>query len=55
MTARERKREPTLPALFLALFFARSLTLVPHSLLLNRTERLATQGAVCVSKALGIL
>ena len=32
-----------LPALLLALFFARSLTLVPHSLLLNRTETLATQ------------
>ena len=32
-----------LPALLLAPFFARSLTLVPHSLLLNRTETLATQ------------
>ena len=32
-----------LPALLLASFFARSLTLVPHSLLLNRTETLATQ------------
>ena len=31
-----------LPALLLAPFFARSLTLVPRSLLLNRTERLAT-------------
>ena len=31
-----------LPALLLAPFFARSLTLVPLSLLLNRTERLAT-------------
>ena len=30
-------------ALLLAPFFARSLTLVPHSLLLNRTETLATQ------------
>ena len=32
-----------LPALLLAPFFARSLTIVPHSLLLNRTETLATQ------------
>ena len=32
-----------LPALLLAPFFARSLTLVPCSLLLNRTETLATQ------------
>ena len=32
-----------LPALFLEPFLARSLTLVPHSLLLNRTETLATQ------------
>ena len=31
-----------LPALFLTPFFARSLTLVPRSLLLNRTETLAT-------------
>ena len=31
------------PALLLAPFFARSLTLVPPSLLLNRTETLATQ------------
>ena len=30
-------------ALLLAPFFARSLTLVPRSLLLNRTETLATQ------------
>ena len=34
---------PPLPALLLAPFFARSLTLVPHSLLLNRTETLATE------------
>ena len=34
---------PPLPALLLAPFFARSLTLVPRSLLLNRTEMLATQ------------
>ena len=34
---------PPLPALSLAPFFARSLTLVPRSLLLNRTETLATQ------------
>ena len=32
-----------LPALLLASFFARSLTLVPRSWLLNRTETLATQ------------
>ena len=32
-----------LPAFLLAPFFARSLTLVPRSLLLNRTETLATQ------------
>ena len=32
-----------LPALLLAPFFARSLTLVPRSLLLNRREALATQ------------
>ena len=32
-----------LPALLFAPFFARSLTLVPRSLLLNRTETLATQ------------
>ena len=32
-----------LPALLLAPFFARSLTLVPRSLLLDRTETLATQ------------
>ena len=32
-----------LPALLLAPFFARSLTLVPRSLLLHRTETLATQ------------
>ena len=32
-----------LPALLLAPFFARCLTLVPRSLLLNRTETLATQ------------
>ena len=31
-----------LPALLLQPFFARSLTLVRHSLLLNRTETLAT-------------
>ena len=37
-----------LPALLLAPFFVRSLTLVPRSLLLNdRTERLATQSRGC--------
>ena len=35
-----------LPALLLAPFFARSLTLVPRSFLLNRTETLATE-AIC--------
>ena len=34
-----------LPALFLAPFFVWSLTLVPRSLLLNRTETLATQAS----------
>jgi len=34
---------PPLPALLLAPFFARSLTLVPHSLLLKLIETLATQ------------
>ena len=34
---------PTLPALSLAPFFARSLTLVPRSLFRNQTETLATQ------------
>ena len=34
---------PPLPSLLLAPFCARSLTLVPRSLLLNRTETLATQ------------
>ena len=38
-----RKLPHPLPALSLAPFFARSLTLVPRSLLLNRTETLATQ------------
>ena len=41
-----------LPALLLTLFFARSLTLVPRSLLLNRAETLATQATLGV--ALGI-
>ena len=40
---RGRKKTPPLPALLIASFFARSLTLVPRSLLLNRTETLATQ------------
>ena len=38
-----------LPALLLAPFFARSLTLVPRSLLLNRTETLATQANLIVT------
>ena len=33
-------------ALLLAPFFARSLTLVPRSLLINRTETLATQAEI---------
>ena len=41
--ARKEARAKKLPALLLAPFFARSLTLVPRSLLLNRTETLATQ------------
>ena len=48
LIAREIKREPTpFPALLLAPFFARSLTLVPRSLLLKRTETLATQATKC--------
>ena len=39
LAAREMKREP---ALLLAPFFVQSLTLVSRSLLLNRTETLAT-------------
>ena len=35
-----------LPALLLAPFFARQLTLVPRSLLIDRTETLATQANV---------
>ena len=38
-----------LPALLLTPFFARSLTLVPRSLLLNRTETLATQAIPTLS------
>ena len=41
--ARNEAIAKKLPALLLAPFFARSLTLVPRSLLLNRTETLATQ------------
>ena len=40
-----------LPALSLTPFFTRSLTLVPRSLLLNRTETLATQASVVQSYA----
>ena len=47
-TRKKKNEKPSflphpLPAPLLAPFFARSLTLVPHSLLLNRTETLATQ------------
>ena len=38
-----------LPALLLTPFFARSLTLVRRSLLLNRTETLATQAIPTLS------
>ena len=37
-----------LPALLLVPFFARSLTLVPRSFLLNRTETLATQASYVI-------
>ena len=37
------RKETPLPALLLEPFFVRSLTLAPRSLLLNRTETLATQ------------
>ena len=47
LTAREIKQEPKNErgegCFTCAIFFAPSLTLVPHSLLLNRTETLATQ------------
>ena len=48
LAAREMEREPTflsnfLPGLLLAPFFARSLTLLPRSLLRNRTEKLAAR------------
>ena len=48
LAAREMKQEPNNEsgALLLALFFARCLTLVPRSLLLNRTETLATLASV---------
>ena len=36
---------PPLPALLHAPFFMRSLTRIPRSLLLNRTETLATQAS----------
>ena len=36
----------SLPALLLTPLFARSLTLLPRSLLLNRTETLATQATL---------
>ena len=42
-----------LPALLLAPFFARSLTLVPRSLLLNRTETLATQAKGYLKRSCG--
>ena len=41
----ETRATRPLPALLLTPFFARSLTLVPRSLLLNRTETLATQAS----------
>ena len=39
----EMRAKKTVSALLLVPFFARSLTLVPRSLILNRTETLATQ------------
>ena len=39
----ETRTKPSRPTLLLAPFYARRLTLVPYSLLLNRTETLATQ------------
>ena len=42
-------------ALLLAPFFARSLTLVPRSLFLNRTETLATQARIKRDASNGIL
>ena len=45
-----RARNETRAALLLAPFFARSLTLVPRSLLLNRTETLATQATPAFSR-----
>ena len=41
--ARNETRAKKFPALLLAPLFSRSLTLVPRSFLLNRTETLATQ------------
>ena len=41
----------SLPALSVAPFFARSLTLVPRSLLRNQTEALAKHTAVCRTKS----
>ena len=49
LIAREIKREPKNERGGKAPFLARSLTLVPRSLLLNRTETLATQ-ATSLSK-----
>ena len=43
------KERPVLAALLPAPFFARCLILVPRSLLLNRTETLATQANMVVT------
>ena len=43
---KEEGRSPFLPDLFLTTLFARSVTLVPRSLLVNRTETLATQATI---------
>ena len=51
---REKWNNP-LHALLLTPFFARSLTLVPRSLLLNRTETLATQAIFRCERAIGAL
>ena len=41
-----------LPALLLPPFFARSLTLVPRSLLIDRTETLATRAKLRLAQSL---
>ena len=45
LAAREIKQEPKNESTYV--IFERSLTIVPRSLLLNRTETLTTQAALC--------